>query len=315
MAQYRWYADDLANDVNPIGNGFTLVGTASSTSRIVTATGGTPIGTKAWELIHDSATLIRWRATLDAAGTSADSDVILLFRYFDADNNYQSGVQAVHQYVASPSQYYILGLRNETFRYQAQKQVNGGAITTISGDAHEEDYRVDWYWFRGQKTGTTLRFKVWQYDPIVEEPAAWTRTYTDADISTAGATGFGAYINSSVDSTEIAYVSVGTGTDLALYPETATLGITITGIKEPNEADTLVASVTTARVKVWYGSDDTGAEDELHVNQTITNGALEVELTDGTVDAAAIVEVMWTVGTERKLFITDTTVVDIGSGA
>jgi len=51
-------------------------------------------------------------------------------------------------------------------------------------------------------------------------------------------------------------------------------GITITEIKEPNEADTPVDGVTNARVKVWYGSDDTGAEDELHLNQTITNGSM-----------------------------------------
>jgi len=106
------------------------------------------------------------------------------------------------------------------------------------------------------------------------------------------------------------------GLTLAVRPlDNGNLGLTITGIKEPNEADTLVASVTTARVKVWYGSDDTGAEDELYDNQTITNGSLTVDLSGGTVDAAAIVEVMWTVGTERKLFITDTTVVDLGSGS
>jgi len=100
----------------------------------------------------------------------------------------------------------------------------------------------------------------------------------------------------------------------AIRPNTAT-GITITGIKEPNEADTLVTGVTNARVKVWYGSDDTGEEDELHTNQTITNGSLTTDLAGGTVDGAAVVEVLWIDGTERKLFITDTTVVDLGSGS
>jgi hypothetical protein len=96
----------------------------------------------------------------------------------------------------------------------------------------------------------------------------------------------------------------------------AITGITITGIKEPNESDTLVNGVSNARVKVWYGGDDTGAENALFSNQTITNGTMTVDLDGGgTIDGAAIVEVMWTVGSERKLFITDTTVVDLGSGS
>jgi hypothetical protein len=92
-------------------------------------------------------------------------------------------------------------------------------------------------------------------------------------------------------------------------------GVRITGIKEPNVANQEVTDVSNARVKVWYGSDDTGEEDELFTAQSITNGTLEVQSVGGTIDGAATVEVMWTVGTERKLFIAETTVVDLGSGS
>ena len=104
---------------------------------------------------------------------------------------------------------------------------------------------------------------------------------------------------------------------IVAFPGSAipTAGITITEIKEPNEANTLVDGVTNARVKVWFGSDDTGVEDELHLNQTITNGSLTTVLDSGAIDVDVTVEVMWTVGTERKLFITETNVVDLEGGS
>ena len=95
------------------------------------------------------------------------------------------------------------------------------------------------------------------------------------------------------------------------------LGIKIEGIKEPNEADTLVTGVSNARVKVWIGTNDSDWEDDIRSNRVIENGTLEVPvfLEDGfSLNDTVTVEVMWTVGTERKLFITETTVVDLEGG-
>jgi len=101
---------------------------------------------------------------------------------------------------------------------------------------------------------------------------------------------------------------------IVLHAAAGLPGITITDIKEPNEADTPVDGVTNARVKVWFGSDDT-AEDELRLNQTITNGTLTITgIEDEPLGDPVIVEVMWTVGTERKLFITETNLVDLEAG-
>ena len=92
-------------------------------------------------------------------------------------------------------------------------------------------------------------------------------------------------------------------------------GITIDEIKEPNEANSLVDGVTNVRVKVWYGSSDTGIEDDLFI-ESITNGTLTVSAIEGVpLGDPVIVEVMWTVGTERKLFITETTIVDLEGGS
>jgi hypothetical protein len=113
--------------------------------------------------------------------------------------------------------------------------------------------------------------------------------------------------NAAVDTTT-------TGPTIDPPPSTAQPGITITGIKEPNVANEEVTGVTNARVKVWEGTDDTGAEGRLLTEVAITNGTLSTGLSGSPeIDAVVTVEVMWTVGTERKLLITDTTVVDLGA--
>ena len=94
-------------------------------------------------------------------------------------------------------------------------------------------------------------------------------------------------------------------------------GIRINDIKEPNIANELVTGVTNARVKVWIGTNDSDWEDEIRSNRVIENGTLEVPVSpeEGfTLNDTVTVEVMWTVGTERKLFITETTVVDLEGG-
>ena len=101
---------------------------------------------------------------------------------------------------------------------------------------------------------------------------------------------------------------------IVAFPGSAipTAGITITDIKEPNEPNTPVDGVTNARVKVWFGND-AGEEDRLYNNENITNGTLTIDEVDGGVGDTVLVEVMWTVGSERKLFITETTLIEGGS--
>lgn len=99
---------------------------------------------------------------------------------------------------------------------------------------------------------------------------------------------------------------------VAILPEdVGFIGIRIEDIKEPNQPNQLVTGVENARVKVWYGADDSGEEDDLYVDQAITDGTLEMGLISGSLEDEVIVEVMWVVGGERRLFITKTTVIDL----
>jgi hypothetical protein len=160
----------------------------------------------------------------------------------------------------------------------------------------------------------------WQSSAV--QVSTYPSGYTDTEqlvcsvsLSTKPWTAYGLLANTASSENPGAFTLDGTGDN----PASFTIGvavtgavnpnkITITGIKEPNEADTLVDGVTTARVKLWFGSADTGAEDQASENQSITNGTLTVTgIESGAVDDPVIVEVMWMEGTERKLFITETT--------
>ena len=172
----------------------------------------------------------------------------------------------------------------------------------------------EWWLVRAQYTGTTLRFRAWLDGTT--EPTTWDLSTTDSDIASAGWVGL--FIFDAGYETHVDWFSVGTNGDAAPAGSFINAGITITGIKEANEANTLVASVDSPRIKVWSGTDDSGAEDDLlgegETNYPITNGILEVPLSTYFVDDVVTVEVMWTVGTERKLFIKETTVVDLEAG-
>jgi len=90
-------------------------------------------------------------------------------------------------------------------------------------------------------------------------------------------------------------------------------GFRLTDIKEPNTSDTLVTGVSTARVRVWLDGDDTGAPSFAPiVNQSITAGAMEVEIPSGDNTDSPIVEVDWDAGGgETKFFRTAVTVIDL----
>ena len=165
----------------------------------------------------------------------------------------------------------------------------------------------------------TVYIDVWVWDVGDEKPASPNFTYTDSSpIAAGGWIGIGTCRNTaSTRSTHFGFVGFGNGADPAPTSGT-TYGIRITDIKEPNEADTLVTGVTNARVKVWIGTNDSDWEDEIRSNLVIEDGVLEVTVSpeEGfTLNDTVTVEVMWTVGTERKLFITETTVVDLEGGS
>ena len=197
-------------------------------------------------------------------------------------------------------------------------------ITNSTDILQQEDHSLGatqnvWLYMRLRVTASgdnrQWQGRVWKHGET--EPSTWPIDRNSDNIAYhADLYGWGGIFNE--DQMDIAFYSVGTDGDSAPFYELVNTGITITGIKEPNEANTEVTGVSTARVKVWHGTDDTGAEDEIYDSRSIENGALEVNFVpeDGfSPNDTVTVEAMWTVGTERKLFITETNVVEIGSGS
>jgi len=96
---------------------------------------------------------------------------------------------------------------------------------------------------------------------------------------------------------------------------TTRTGVTITGIKEPNESDTLVTGVSNARAVVWTGDppSDASTANEVLTSQSITDGAMELEFTHTPGElATALIAVDWDAGGgETKYFRAEATIVDL----
>lgn len=92
-----------------------------------------------------------------------------------------------------------------------------------------------------------------------------------------------------------------------------TVGIRISGLRNPNE-DTLVASASNVRVKIWFGSD-TGAEDVLISSASISSGELEIDLSgQGSppdVDDAYTLTADWTQSGNPRYFRTTGQIIDL----
>jgi hypothetical protein len=78
------------------------------------------------------------------------------------------------------------------------------------------------------------------------------------------------------------------GTSSARY------GVRITGLKTPNDPDTLVTGVTTARGLVYMDGDDSGAPTyPPFENQTITDGVMEIEIPESNGTELPVVTGTW----------------------
>ena len=303
MAIYRWSVEDLELGVNPIGDGWTLVEGSVPTVSAVEIDEDSPTGTRSWR-VRASTSETRLMLLDAVASTTDDVELLVLMKRATSG---QDTIMGFPRLDASGSPYVGMGLSNNTtqWRWQTQSGHTGSDHGLVSDNV--------WLWHRIKAVSTTTTYiKTWV--PGNAEPPEWGWTRT-ATIPAAGQVGWGGYFNSGRDF-YLAYLSVGTGVDAAPLPTEATeknLGLRITDIKEPNIANELVTGVTNARVKVWIGTNDSDWEDDIASNQVIENGVLEVTVSNQefALHDTVTMEVMWTVGTERKLFITQTNVMDL----
>jgi len=332
MTTYTWQADNYLENDTLEDAGFTRISTTNLSSPdtgIIAKT--TPLGLLALRAYRADAGayfMFSWSGT-ESMPASSNGEVLALVLREDnlpaASANQRSSAGVIFRAQTGNNHGYLT--RTEGQNSPANTAFNRGTATTNytavgchtpTSNGLTDQY--DWYWVRTRFDGANTKTRFWNYGET--EPTEWVIDCDDVDAdtyTTAGRVGFGGRFDYNADAADstasyLAYLSASDDPLVAApFPTTATPGITITGIKEPNEADTLVTGVTNARVKVWYGTDDTGAEDELHTAQSITAGELSVELTGGTVDGAAVVEALWIDGTERKLVVIDTTIVDLGA--
>ena len=332
MATYFWTADSLATSDLPTE---TAAWTAlyNSGAGIVDAgivSEASPVTSRSWRLNTTGTFGVNrtffLNETAPAVG-SGDGEVLLLAKAVigtpGATNIDRVGLYVVTRFDKVASDGYVAGPRQRADTFNPTHRlvrVDDGSNVQLTSSTQTEFGDLGWCYFRFQVNGTTLRYRWWLESEA--EPTTWLFEETDAT-HTNDYSGFAPALGI-VDNGDaqiyVAYFSVGTGVDAAPLPTEATeenLGLRITDIKEPNEADALVTGVTNARVKVWIGTNDSDWEDDISSNRVIENGTLEVPVSpeDGfSLNDTVTVEVMWTVGAERKLFITETTVVDLGSG-
>ena len=334
MATWQWYARDEVLASNPLAGGDWFAGKgrgidSSAVSEIISAT--TPIGALSWRVKNNTISSREIHAINSVAPQFTDGEVLVLARIdTDAPITESGGYTGVtllfrHDEDAGNTYYtaYGAGLRHSNLDqlWAARAFPESSSISSLGLQTITRPENNGWFYIRSKVDGTNIRTKLWLYDD--PEPSEFQHNVVDANLTNSGEFGLALYARrtdlSQGADLQVIYISAGTGTDEAPLPgPEENLGLKIEGIKEPNEANALVTGVTNARVKVWLGSDNTGEEDALRNDQTIGGGHMEVDLDalDGFfLNDTVTVEVMWTVGTERKLFITETTVVDLEGGS
>ena len=312
MAVYQWYANDFNLATDPLSTSdWSFAQGSGVISEIVGIT--TPIGDRAWQVDSDSST---FTFVNEAVTPGSDTvDVLMLARRESSASSLLGPRVRITEDTGVWSWY--AGTVESTNTVHARLAPSGSPSSVTHPDY--ADLANVWFYIRVRIANTdTVQVKVWlETDP---EPEMWTHEATFGSYpKETGQVGIGHWA-STVSGREmyVAYYSVGTGVDAAPLPTEENLGLRITDIKEPNEANALVTGVTNARVKVWIGTNDSDWEDEIRSNRVIENGTLEVPVfpEDGfSLNDTVTVEVMWTVGTERKLFITETNVVDLEGGS
>jgi hypothetical protein len=224
MATGIYDFEGLAESANPVGNGWTLSASGSWTSQIVLGT--TPVGTRFWRQTASSAqnAYLTWTSSGNPAWNNT-IEILSLWRRADTNRPYR-GSPAAFRVRSSPADAYYVSVTDTDDKIaQIRRRENATDTWATAGasmNVANENIGNDWHWVRFQLiwTGSTneLRAKYWRHGE--EEPTNWRDGPTSRNALTETQT-FGMMPNftASGQQQDIAWFSVGTGTDSAPGPQ------------------------------------------------------------------------------------------------
>jgi len=317
MATTYYDIESKVAGVDPIGSGWTIGGTnqgdlTALTSEIKVKTN--PVATKVWEIYIDAAVSDRWWTLGFSDGpASATMEVLALIRRNSNNSRVGPTVRAPTLNTTDRNFLWAGFINNTTGSGATEFETfNTGHLT--SADHGLGNPENDWVWHRVTISGTTITLKQW-----LDGTDEATASYTDSWTITSTASGYGGVLlarrTSGAQTQDVAWFSIGTEGDTAPGPDDVSAGnygVRLTGIKEPNESDTLVTDVSTATVFYWPAGDDSICPEAPVLNQSITAGAMDVALPGTDADSTPLLIAYWdAVGGETKFFRTTATIVDL----
>lgn len=171
-------------------------------------------------LEHTRTTTAQRGISWDVPGSSADQDILVLFRTTSwATNQLQvilrggggSGTETGYMF------------RNSGTGAVAISRIASGTITNIGATLSITLPTNTWHWIRFRVNGSDLKAKIWQGDHLTE-PSAWTIERTDATYAAAGWAGVGNV--AATGTRDYDDFAVGTDGDSAAFPPSEELRAT-----------------------------------------------------------------------------------------
>lgn len=171
----------------------------------------------------DAQRLLSWDV-IDADSGRADVEVLAKFRSTYSSTTQRELIHLIARAsgAAGDETGYRVNLSRSTStlasnrRIRLQKLVNG-TITDLA-QVNDLPYEANkWYWLRFRVNGTNLQARFWAEGET--EPAGWTVTATDGDITAAGWAGVGRFSQNNIVDWD--YVNIATAGDTAVIDNSA----------------------------------------------------------------------------------------------
>jgi hypothetical protein len=157
---------------------------------------------------------------------------------------------------------YYFAFNGSAQTYQLQKLV-AGTLTNLTSAINFVPVANAWYYLRFRVNGTTLSAKIWADGDA--EPSAWTITFTDSSISTAG--WVGVHNQDLTGTRDLDLFTVATNGDTAAFPGSGTTTVIDVSqvVTEAMHSTASVGTVSQALAEVAHSTASVGTVSQLAV--------------------------------------------------